>query len=103
MLEENLSEDAEFILASEVANAGIILLSKVQKAAETDIERTKAHLNKAMESVHCDRRFEKEIFAKDWNNFLMQILKKFSQQAMLVQIMRKKTLQKKMHFSHYIL
>lgn len=67
MLEENLSEDAEFILASEVANAGIVLLSKAQEAAETDIERTKAHLNKAMESVHCDRRFEKEIFAKDWN------------------------------------
>ena len=67
MLEENLSEDAEFILASEVANAGIILLSKAQEAAETDIERTKAHLNKAMESVHCDRRFGKEIFAKDWN------------------------------------
>lgn len=67
MLEENLSEDAEFILASEVADAGIALLSKAQEAAETDIERTKAHLNKAMESVHCDRRFEKEIFAKDWN------------------------------------
>ena len=67
MLEENLSEDAEFILASEVANAGIVLLSKAQEAAETDIERTKAHLNKAMGSVHCDRRFEKEIFAKDWN------------------------------------
>lgn len=67
MLEENLSEGAEFILASEVANAGIVLLSKAQEAAETDIERTKAHLNKAMESVHCDRRFEKEIFAKDWN------------------------------------
>ena len=31
------------------------------------------------------------------------MLKEFSQQAMLVQIMRKKTLQKKMHFSHYIL
>ena len=67
MLEENLSEDAEFILASEVANAGIVLLSKAQEAAETDIERTKAQLNKAMESVHCDRQFEKEIFAKDWN------------------------------------
>ena len=67
MLEENLSEGAEFILASEVANAGIVLLSKAQEAAETDIERTKAHLNKAMESVHCDRQFEKEIFAKDWN------------------------------------
>lgn len=90
MLEENLSEDAEFILASEVANAGIILLSKVQKAAETDIERTKAHLNKAMESVHCDRRFEKEIFAKDWNKLSDADFKKFSQQAMLVQIMRKR-------------
>ena len=67
MLEENLSEGAEFILASKVANAGIVLLSKAQEAAETDIERTKAHLNKAMESVHCDRQFEKEIFAKDWN------------------------------------
>lgn len=67
VLEENLSEDAEFILASEVANAGIVLLSKAQEAAETDIERTKAHLNKAMESVHCDRQFGKEIFAKDWN------------------------------------
>lgn len=67
MLEENLSEGAEFILASEVANTGIVLLSKAQEAAETDIERTKAHLNKAMESVHCDRQFEKEIFAKDWN------------------------------------
>ena len=30
VLEENLSEDAEFILASEVANAGIVLLSKAQ-------------------------------------------------------------------------
>ena len=67
VLEENLSEDAEFILASEVANAGIVLLSKAQEAAETDIERTKAHLNKAMESVHCDRQFGKEIFAKYWN------------------------------------
>ena len=67
MLEENLSEDAEFILASEVANAGIVLLSKAQEATESDIERTKAHLNKAMEAVHCDRRFEREIFAKDWN------------------------------------
>ena len=42
-------------------------------------------------------------FSKIGINFLMQILKEFSQQAMLVQIMRKKTLQKKMHFSHYIL
>ena len=67
MLEENLSKNAEFILASEVANAGIVLLSKAQEATESDIERTKAHLNKAMEAVHCDRRFEKEIFAKDWN------------------------------------
>lgn len=104
MLEENLSEDAEFILASEVANAGIVLLSKAQEAAETDIERTKAHLNKAMESVHCrPADLKKKSLPKTGINFLMQILKKFSQQAMLVQIMRKKTLQKKMHFSHYIL
>ena len=46
---------------------------------------------------------EKKSLPKTGINFLTQILKEFSQQAMLVQIMRKKTLQKKMHFSHYIL
>ena len=55
------------LIAMGMCGYDIVLLSKAQEAAETDIERTKAHLNKAMESVHCDRRFEKEIFAKDWN------------------------------------
>ena len=68
-LEENLSEEAEFILASEAANAGIVLLSKVQDATPQEIERTTEHLNRAMEFVHCNRRFGKEIFAKSWDEF----------------------------------
>lgn len=68
-LEENLSEEAEFILASEVADAGCILLSKVQEADEEDIRKTTAHLNRAMEAVQCGRKFKKEIIAKDWDTF----------------------------------
>ena len=97
MLEENLSEDAEFILASEVANAGIVLLSKAQEAVQ------KHTLIKQWNLSIATANLEKKSLPKIGINFLMQILKKFSQQAMLVQIMRKKTLQKKMHFSHYIL
>ncbi len=67
-LEENLSEDAEFILASEVANAGIVLLSKVQEATEADIKCTTAYLNKALEAVHCERQLGREIFAKNWDD-----------------------------------
>lgn len=69
-LEETLSETSEFILASEVACAGCLLLSKVADASREDISRTLAHLNRALEAVHCERCFApgEEILAKDWES-----------------------------------
>lgn len=66
-LEENLSDKSDYLLASEAANAGMVILSKSQEAAEEDIERTRNHLNRAMEKIKCKRRFEEEIFHKPWD------------------------------------
>lgn len=69
-LDEKMSEEADYILASEVADAGCIVLSKMQKASEKSLESTVKHLNRALEAVHCKRKFgEDEIIRKDWEQF----------------------------------
>ena len=67
-LEEHLSEQAEFLLACEVACAGCVVLSKVQEAEKEQVLGIKNHLERALDSVQCKRRFqENEIIAKDWD------------------------------------
>ena len=69
-LDEKMSKEADYILASEVADAGCIVLSKTQEASEKSIESTVKHLNRALEAVHCKRKFgEDEIVRKDWEQF----------------------------------
>lgn len=68
-LEEKLSDEADYLLASEAANAGCIVLSRSQEASEKEIENTVSHLNAAMEKVQCKRRFKDEIVVKDWTAF----------------------------------
>ena len=68
-LEPELSDQADYLLASEAANAGCIVLSRSQEAEDEEIENTVAHLNRAMEKVQCKRRFQNEIIIKDWERF----------------------------------
>ena len=56
-LENDLSDEADFILASEVADAGCIVMSKSQEASMEEIQGTLHHINQALEKVHCRRRF----------------------------------------------
>ena len=67
-LEENLSDHSEYLLASQVANAGAVLLSRAADASEEDMIRTTDHLNRAMESVGCSRRFGSDVIACDWDD-----------------------------------
>ena len=56
-LEEELSKEADYLLASEVADAGCIVMSKSQDASPEEIQGTIEHVNQALEKVHCSRRF----------------------------------------------
>lgn len=67
-LEDKLSEQSEFLLASQIAGAGTILLSKTDQCSEEEIDRTIRHMNCAMEEAHCERRFQDEIICKDWDS-----------------------------------
>lgn len=75
-LEQNLSEQSEFLLASQVAKAGKVLFSKVENATSSDIKNTIEHINRALQKVQCNRRFslgntdkQNAIITKDFRTF----------------------------------
>lgn len=60
MLPETLSPQADYLLASETANAGRVLLSRVRQAGAEQCEAARAHLARALERCKCSRRFAPE-------------------------------------------
>lgn len=69
-LDPNLSEQADYVLASEAANAGLIVLSRSQEAAPEQIKETINHLNRALTQVKCKREIdESHILSTDWSAF----------------------------------
>lgn len=69
-LEKDLSETADYLLASEAANAGCILLSHADEADPVQMDETIAHLNAAMEGIQCKRRFSEEVIRKSVLQFV---------------------------------
>lgn len=96
-LEENLSEESNYLLASETANAGMIILSKSQEANGKHIEDTVAHLNRAMEQVGCGRRFGGEILSKPWEHLTEQDWKSIAGCGYIVE-----NYEKQMQDEHYM-
>ena len=67
LLPEELSPQAEYILASESAWAGSALLSRCQLASDAQKQGAEAHLARALEACKCSRKFgPEEIIAKIW-------------------------------------
>ena len=67
LLPEELSPQAEYLLASESAWAGSVLLSRCQLASDAQKQGAEAHLARALEACKCSRKFgPEEIIAKDW-------------------------------------
>lgn len=69
-LDPGLSPASRYLLASEVAGAGKIILSKLSEDTQNDtIAQTLAILNQAMEEVQCARRFAypADVLAKPWD------------------------------------
>lgn len=66
-LEDNLSTDSDFYLASQIANAGIILLSRTQLTDQAHVDATKAHLLRASEQAKLNKDINSIIFDKSWD------------------------------------
>lgn len=65
-LEPELSPASEYMLASQTAHAGKILLSKCQDSSREEQERTISHMNQALRNVQCQRIVKPDILAKNW-------------------------------------
>ena len=67
-LEEDLSLQSDYFLASQVAHAGKIILSKTQEVTREDMLCTMEHLNESLKQVQCQRTFSSsEILEKNWD------------------------------------
>lgn len=65
-----MSEDAEYLLASEAADAGLVLISKTDRALKEQIEDILPHINRAMGSISCTRMLKEEnVIKKSWDEF----------------------------------
>lgn len=68
-LQPDLSREADYVLASEAADAGCVLLSRSQEVTEEEIQNTIGHLNRALKDIQCKRVLKDEIFVKNWEEF----------------------------------
>ncbi len=69
-LEKDLSEDSDFFLASQIANAGIIILSKTSMTDKAHIEDTIRYLKAAAEKAKLQKDIDSIVFTKDWSELL---------------------------------
>lgn len=66
-LEEQLSPEEDFFLASQAADAGAILLSRCQLSTQDQIKDCLAHLDRAAAMIRCREPLRPKVIAKDWN------------------------------------
>lgn len=69
-LEEEMTEQMEYLFASQIADSGKIIVSKLTEEMSKDEIKQKitAHANRSLEKIGCDRRIsEKDIIAKKWD------------------------------------
>lgn len=56
-LENDMSVEADCMLASQLAETGMVLLSRVQEVPQGQLENTVEHINNALKKVKCNRNY----------------------------------------------
>ncbi len=70
-LDCNMSKQAQYLLASQLANAGNVILSRVDTATDSQIKNTIDYMNLSLKAVNCTRVLEldRDIVCKEWDTF----------------------------------
>lgn len=92
-LQTDLSREADYVLASEAADAGCVLLSRSQEVAEEEIQNTIGHLNRALKDIQCKRVLKDEIFVKNWEEFTDEDFQRILASGYVVESYRKMSLE----------
>ena len=78
-LEDNLSKESNYILASQVSCAGTLLFSRVQELEgdkDKSIENVKSHIKRALKDIHCNKKIDNIIVTKPWDDLTDDDLEK---------------------------
>lgn len=67
-VEDSLSDNSKYMLASEVACAGKIVLSKVQDYTKEQIATTKGLIESFLHDISCNRDISDAFLIKDWKS-----------------------------------
>lgn len=92
-LQTDLSKEADYVLASEAADAGCVLLSRSQEVAEEEIQNTIGHLNRALKDIQCKRVLKDEIFVKNWEEFTDEDFQRILNSGYVVESYQKMSLE----------
>lgn len=66
-LPNTLSDSAEYLLASEAADAGLLVISKTDRPFASKVSDILSHINRALSGIRCTRRFSLDnIISKSW-------------------------------------
>lgn len=65
-LEKNLSEVSRFFLGSQIAKAGVVLMSKVDAINPEQIQRNIEYVNQALKEIKCNRVLGNDVICKPW-------------------------------------
>ncbi len=74
---QKYDDEEDFYLASQAASAGCIVLSRVQLSNAENIEKTKAHIEKAAEAIKC--KIRGKYIEKDWDDLTAEDFWEISQ------------------------
>ena len=66
-IDDDLSKESNYLLASQAANAGVIMLSRTQEVDDSRVDKTIAHVNKALLDIHCNRTIDSIAVRKNWD------------------------------------
>ncbi len=66
-LEDGLSESADYLLASQVSGAGVVVLSKTGLASEEEKRSAIAHIERALRMTRCEKDISGILLDKDWS------------------------------------
>ena len=70
-MDSQFSPQMEYLLGSEAACCGKLVISKLRGEADTAlVQSILDHVNRALEDIRCDRRLSlRDVVAKDWESF----------------------------------
>lgn len=66
-LEQDLTKESRYILASEIADAGKVILSRTQETGPLEIKGTIELMNSVLAQFHCERRFGYDVEIRPWD------------------------------------